>query len=107
MSLRNDQEVFASLIPRLIDFIFTNGYTCTVGDAYRSPDVQYGHASSLHRKRLAIDLNLFRDGKYLTDSDDYRFAGEYWLTLNENCTWGGSADGNHFSAFATKYRMEF
>ena len=38
------------------------GYKLTFGDAYRDPRVTYGHKDSLHRKRLAVDLNLFLDG---------------------------------------------
>tara|TARA_R110002020_G_scaffold304816_1_gene520613 strand:- start:307 stop:489 length:183 start_codon:yes stop_codon:yes gene_type:complete len=60
----------------------------------------------MHRKRLAIDLNLFKDGKYLTDSNHYLFAGEYWKNLNDACNWD-IRDGNHFSMFANDYGMEF
>jgi len=47
-------------------------------------------------KRLAIDLNLFKDGEYLTDTEDHRFLGEFWESLGG--TWGGRwDDGNHYS----------
>ena len=45
-----------------------------------------------------MDFNLFKDGKYLTATEDYTQLGEYWESLG-GC-WGGrfsSADGNHFS----------
>lgn len=107
-SLSDQQKLFASLVPRLIDHIYDQGYACTFGDAYRSPRVQYGHDNSMHRRRLAIDLNLFdKRGDYLTDSSDYRFAGEYWLSLHPECAWGGIEDGNHFSMFPTMYGMTF
>jgi hypothetical protein len=54
----------------------------------------------LHTKRLAIDFNVFKDGKYLTKSEDLRELGEYWKSLNPKNAWGGdfkNADGNHFS----------
>jgi hypothetical protein len=53
---------------------------------------------SLHRIRLAVDLNLFKDGKYLKDTDDHQELGEYWESIGG--FWGGrfrNADGNHYS----------
>lgn len=97
MTLRQKQSKFVRLIGELIDFAYANGYELTFGDAYRSPEVKYGHKKSLHRKRLAIDLNLFRDGKYLTKTEDYTLLGDYWQYILGG-TWGGTfGDGNHFS----------
>ncbi|EIH4172001.1 M15 family metallopeptidase, partial [Escherichia coli] len=48
--------------------------------------------------RLAVDFNLFINGKYQADTDAYRPLGEYWESIGG--TWGGRfsrADGNHFS----------
>lgn len=59
-----------------------------------------GIVNSYHTKKLAIDLNLFKDGKYLTSTESHRQFGEYWKTLDPECTWGGdfkNSDGNHFS----------
>jgi hypothetical protein len=51
---------------------------------------------SFHYMRLAIDLNLFWKGTYLTETADYEVLGEYWESLGG--TWGGRFDdGNHFS----------
>ncbi|EOT8011848.1 TPA: M15 family metallopeptidase, partial [Escherichia coli] len=54
--------------------------------------------NSLHTLRLAVDFNLFINGKYQADTDAYRPLGEYWESIGG--TWGGRfsrADGNHFS----------
>ena len=71
------------------------GYELTFGDAYATR----GHKKdSFHGKRLAIDLNLFKDGKYLTETEDHRLLGEYWISIGG--TWGGNfknPDGNHYS----------
>lgn len=97
MTLRQKQSKFVLMVAELITFAYDNGYELTFGDAYRSPDVKYGHKKSLHRKRLAIDLNLFRNGKYLTKTKDYILLGEYWETILGG-SWGGRfKDGNHFS----------
>lgn len=105
MSLREYQELFTKNIGLLIGFIFSQGYSCTFGEAYRTKEQAAiwakqgkGVNNSLHCKRLAIDLNLFKDGVYQTSSDAYEFAGNYWYTLDPRNTWGGAGnDGNHFS----------
>ena len=96
MKLREKQSQFALMVARLIIEASRLGYEVTLGDAYRDPRCGYGHRNSLHRKRLAIDLNLFRDGDYLTETEDYRELGEWWESIGG--TWGGHFnDGNHFS----------
>lgn len=99
MSIRHSQSTFCRNIARLIEWCFREGYEVTFGEGYVSSGT--GHMkNSLHYERLAQDLNLFKDGKYLTDSADYRRAGEAWKQLHEMNRWGGdfkTADGNHFS----------
>jgi hypothetical protein len=105
MPLRERQEIFAKNVGLLIGFIFAQGYTCTLGEAYRTKEQAEWYAkegkgvnNSKHCRRLAIDLNLFQHGCYLTSSTDYEFAGQYWYTLHPDNTWGGAGnDGNHFS----------
>lgn len=109
MSLSGVQREFTKCVGKLIDFAYENGYELTVGDAYRDPRVHgefkekksYSAASSVHKLRLAIDLNLWIDGNYVTDSESYSELGEYWKTLHDRARWGGdfksNPDGNHFS----------
>jgi hypothetical protein len=108
MSLRNLQSVFAALVPRLIDKATEMGYEVTLGDAYRDPRVHgavgvkqgYGHARSGHKRRLAIDINLFKDGAFLEISEAHRPLGEWWEQQHPFARWGGnfkSPDGNHYS----------
>jgi hypothetical protein len=100
VQLIEKQMLFASLVPRLIDKAVELGYGVTLGDAYRDPRCPYGSEVSLHRQRLAIDLNLFKDSKYLTTTEDHRQLGEWWMKLHELCEWGGAKgrnDGNHYS----------
>lgn len=57
-----------------------------------------GIRNSLHQLGVAGDLLLFKDGKYLTKSEDYRALGEWWESLGEDHRWGGRFDdGDHFS----------
>jgi hypothetical protein len=79
-------------------------YQVSLGDCYRDPRLHgtfgikkgYGAAKSFHKKRLAIDINLFKDGKYLDDTESHREFGEFWKSIGG--TWGGDfKDGNHYS----------
>ncbi len=104
MSLGNKQRHFTLMISELIQYAYNQGYALTVGDAYRDPRVfgsagskkGYGRASSNHKLRLAMDLNLFKDGVYLTETSDHEFLGLEWERMGGS--WGGRFnDGNHYS----------
>jgi hypothetical protein len=100
MTLGDKQRHFAQMVAWLIFHAEKLGYAVTLGDAYRDARVTYGHPDSLHRKRLAIDLNLFKreDGKwvYQTDSDAHEPLGVYFESIGG--AWGGRwGDGNHYS----------
>lgn len=104
MTLGQKQRKFTEMVGRLIAFAYSSGYELTFGDAYRDPRVHgavgttksYSSANSLHKERLAIDFNLFKDGVYLTRSEDYGKLGEFWESIGG--AWGGRFnDGNHFS----------
>ena len=106
LSLAERQRLLVRLLPRLIDFAYANGYELSLGDAYRDPRTHgamgiakgYGHPKSNHKIRLALDLNLFKDGKFLQGTSDHQPLGEFWEGLHPLCRWGGRfADGNHYS----------
>lgn len=108
MTLRQLQSEFAALVPRLIDKALALGFDVTLGDAYRDPRVfgavgvkaGYGHRSSAHKQRLAIDLNLFKGGQFLADTEAHRELGEWWEKQHPQARWGGrfkTPDGNHYS----------
>lgn len=93
MTLRERQSEFVRMTAMLINYATLRGYELTFGDAWASS----GHRSgSFHYKRLAIDLNLFKDGKWLQDTKDHRELGEFWEHIGGS--WGGKwNDGNHYS----------
>lgn len=93
MMLREKQSKFALMVSKLIQWAYDQGYELTFGDAY----ARSGHMpNSLHYSRLAIDLNLFKDGKWLDKTEDHKPLGEYWEGMGGS--WGGRfRDGNHYS----------
>ena len=106
MTLGEKQRLFMQLVARLIVHAANIGYEVTGGDLYRDPRVHgkpgeklgYGHRDSCHKYRLAIDLNLFKDGVYLDKTSDHKELGEWWEKQHELCRWGGRwDDGNHYS----------
>ena len=102
--LGDKQRRFARLLPRLIDHAHELGFEVTIGDTFRDPRVHgvfgikkgYGAAKSVHKLKLAVDLNLFRNGELLKDSEGHRPLGEWWE--KQGGCWGGRFnDGNHYS----------
>jgi hypothetical protein len=93
MSLRAKQSRFVLMVAVLIIYAYIKGYELTFGDAWASN----GHKiHSLHYDRLAIDLNLFKDGEYLIRTEDHLQLGEFWELIGGS--WGGRfGDGNHYS----------
>ena len=128
LTLRQKQSKFAWMVHLLIFRAYELGYEVTIGDVLAKdlnpvlnflklireviPDHLQSDCdravritkSALHKKssshylKLAIDLNIFKDGVWLTETEDHRPLGEYWKTLGG--TWGGDfrdPDGNHYS----------
>lgn len=106
MKLGDAQKAFTLLVGDLIRHAYESGYELTFGDAYRDPRLHgsfgasggYGRSRSCHKLRLAIDFNLFKDGKYLTTTEDHRPLGEWWEKQHPLARWGGRFnDANHYS----------
>lgn len=103
MTLGQKQRKFTRMVADLICFAYDNGYELTFAEAYRTPEQAAANVSkgtgirnSLHTQRLAVDFNLFKDGEYLTSTEDHLPLGEFWESIGG--TWGGRfKDGNHYS----------
>lgn len=103
-TLLEKQFRFTRMTAQLLAFAHANGYELTTGDGYRDPRVfgamgarqGYGESNSAHKHRLAHDWNLFKNGEFLTTTDDHRPLGDFWESLGG--VWGGRFnDGNHYS----------
>lgn len=107
MTLGETQRAFTRTLADLIVFAYDQGFELTIAEAYRTPEQARimaasgkGIVNSLHVKRLAVDLNLFRGGKWLTRTEDHAPLGAHWKTLHPLARWGGDfsrPDGNHYS----------
>jgi hypothetical protein len=101
------QRAFPPLVAALITKLYASGYECSFGEAWRTPQQAAiyaaegkGIAHSEHCNRLAIDLNLFKDGVYQTDTAAFAELGAWWKLQHAAARWGGDftrQDGNHFS----------
>lgn len=106
-TLGQKQRMFTLMIAELILYAYNElGYELSVGDFFRDPrshgamgtKIGYSAANSVHKLKLAGDLNLFINGEYQTSTEAHRPLGEYWEAMGG--TWGGrfsSPDGNHYS----------
>lgn len=108
MTLREKQSLFARYVALLIQEAENRGFEVTLGEAWRSVEeaarlakLGKGIKTSLHTLRLAIDINLFKDGVYLSSTESHRPLGEWWESLSHDdivFAWGGRfKDGNHYS----------
>ena len=114
MTLGDKQRLFAKLMGEFIVWCYAQDYEITFGEFERPGWVAdiyaeqgKGIRNTLHRLRLAGDINLFTDlslesdeNIYQKDSEAYRPLGEKWKSMNPLCRWGGDfskPDGNHFS----------
>ena len=106
MTLGQKQELFAELYAQHILWLYEQGYKCRLGDVY----AREGHRqNSNHYIKLAADINLFKDGAYLTRTMDHFASGKKWESRHDLCRWGGNwdkderagepgeNDGNHYS----------
>ena len=100
------QQTFALNVAKLILYINVKGYRCTFGETLRTKEMAQIYArtgrgvlDSNHLYKLAVDLNLFKNGVYLTDAKEYKQFADYWLTLNpfnEAGYYWKSVDSQHF-----------
>lgn len=110
-TLQKKQSRFTCYVSSLLLKAESLGYDVTLGEVWRSEEVAsfqtkanaakgIGIVNSLHRLRLAIDINLFKDGVFLTKPEDYKALGAFWKKLCSDCRWGGDfkrVDAVHFS----------
>lgn len=98
MALVTEQAAFLQDCAKLIQHAAEQGWTVTAGELFRTPEQQAIYvktgrsktSNSYHLKRLAIDLNFFRDGKLVYDRSALAELGGYWESLSPKNSWGGN-----------------
>jgi hypothetical protein len=106
MTLRQARCAFTTAIARLILHANDLGYEAAfdeVTERLTEKDPTSDHMpNSLHHIGLAADILLYKDGKYLSRTEDYEPLGLWWEEYGKTAklplAWGGRfKDGNHFS----------
>jgi hypothetical protein len=116
--LREYQTVFATNVGKLLLWCAEQKYDVTFGETQRDPAWQKqlceaGKSTLLfgyHNARLAVDLNLFRDGALATHTSEYEPLGIFWESLDPLNKWGGRwtdfPDSDHFQMSAPGVTIE-
>ena len=93
MTRRQKQSKFAHMVALLILFAYEMGFELTIGDVWAHDRHK---RDSNHYIKLAIDINLFKNGRYLRSTKSHEPLGLFWESLGGS--WGGRyGDGNHYS----------
>lgn len=96
MKLSEKQRRFSKKVALLLVWVGTHpGWSVTLGEVWRPLRLQRIYfregktktLSSKHVQKLAVDLNFFINGNYITDKKKYRPLGEFWEYLGGR--WGG------------------
>ena len=108
MTLGQHQEAFMRDFSKLLIFIHQNGYEVRGGELLRTPEMQEIYlrtgksktSKSNHLVKCAVDLFIFKDGKWLLNKEDLKMFGDFWCSLDPMNQWGGFYqtfyDGPHF-----------
>lgn len=103
MKLSEKQQLFTWHIGQLIMFANARDMKLTFGHAWRSLEEQKrlkseGKSQTLkskHLDRLAVDFNLFINGRLIWDWHKWKVLGDYWEDLNPGVNrWGGDFNGD-------------
>ena len=102
MTLSEEQRKFAQHVGWLLMYAYSQGLEVTFGHAWRSPEEQKrlvaeGKSQTMkskHLDRLAVDFNLFKNGKLTWKWEDFKILGDYWEKLDPKNRWGGDWNKN-------------
>lgn len=98
MSLVEQQAIFLEHFCLTIQHAKSLGFTVTAGELHRTAEqqqiyVQTGRSktmASYHLRRLAGDLNFFKDGKLCYDKAALKPIGDFFEALDTKNSWGGN-----------------
>lgn len=98
MSLVSEQAAFLMDACRLVAHATAVGFVVTGGELARTVEqqtiyVRTGRSKTMdsdHIRRLAIDLNFFRNGELVYDREQLASVGAFWESLHPKNRWGGN-----------------
>ena len=84
------QDTFLTNIVTLMDSVYSKpGFSVNIDHNVNISSGPTEVIAKLRQAKLSVNLNLFKDGVYLTENSDYEELGNLWKTLNPNNLWGG------------------
>lgn len=98
------QREFSLCLAKLILHIYDSGYQVSMAEGYvADTDRKDGDYDGPHRhdgghyKRIAQDLNVFKDGVWLSKGTEpiWRQLGKFWEAIHPDARWDPT-DPNHF-----------
>lgn len=111
MTLGQNQEKFTEDLAKLLKYLIDNGYAVRIGEVERTQSqqdlyVKQGKSktsNSMHLKRCAADLHIFKNGDWLQSKQQLQGIGDYWESLDLSNRWGGNfksfIDTPHFERY--------
>ena len=98
MTLGQNQEKFTQDLVKLLNYLIDNGYTIRLGEVERTQTQQEIYIkegksktyNSMHLKRCAADLHIFKNGEWLQSKTQLQSIGDYWESLDQSNKWGGN-----------------
>ena len=108
MTLGQNQEKFTQDLVKLLNHLIDNGYAIRLGEVERTQTQQEIYIkegksktyNSMHLKRCAADLHIFKNGEWLQSKSQLQSIGDYWESLDKSNKWGGNfktfIDAPHF-----------
>lgn len=98
MTLGQHQEAFSKDLTKLFLYIQSNGFDIRIGEVERTIYQQRAYMrqgksktmNSMHLKRCAIDLFIFKEGEWVTTKTELEEIGHYWENLSPKNQWGGN-----------------
>ncbi len=98
MRLREAQSLFAKQFAQFVLWLYEEGYEVTFGEAqrpvemadlYLATDKSRAGRNSLHCKKLAFDIFIFKDGKLIEKKQTLESVGKKWESMDSLNSWGG------------------
>lgn len=107
MTLNEKQVLFTATLGQFLVWCTRKGHQVILAEVFRTPEQARiyheqgkGILNSVHTKKLAADMFLYKGGTVSWNREDYAPLGAQWKSMHELARWGGdfaNRDAVHFS----------